>query len=311
MNIFNALSQGYGSISETNYTSFLSFLLTDNNECKNYFFIEFLRSIENEADLSIINNILKIDQKTIRDISNAFRNEYQFTVEPEKSFTGIRTDIFIRIYDRTENEKDIMYFIIEAKISKSAVKINQLDEQIINFKNSEEYNKDAIIFPILICPDDNYYTKCFSQTLENVCCIKWLNSSGSITSSLRKLIELDHYAQIEPFDFSVLFILKSFIDFIETSFSKSLYINYSVSGIPEKDKTKFILNDKTYILRRFQNNMIRIYDDNENLQTSEVKPVLRDIIKEYNLEISLENKTTQMLGRDIITALNRRDSDNT
>jgi len=304
MNIFNALSQGYGSISETNYTSFLSFLLSDTNECKNYFFIQFLKLTEDILKISIIKDILKIDQKSMREISNVFRNRYQFTVEPEKTFNGVRTDIFIRIYDRSEKEIDVIYFIIEAKISKKSIRDNQLDNQIMNFKKSEEYNSSAFLIPVLITPDDKYYSKCFSNQLENVCWIEWLHSFDSITASLRKLIDLEHAAQIEPFDFSVLFIIKSFIDFIETSFTKSFNLNYSVAGIPEKEKAVFLLDGSTYILRRFQNNMIRIYDDNDNLQESEVKPVLREIIKTYNFNISLENKTTHMLGRDVITALN-------
>ncbi len=304
MNIFYALTQGYGSITETNLTSFLCYLLSDSNDCKNYFFIEFVKLIEEELNISIIKNILKIESNSIRDISSGFNNKYQFTVEPEKIFDDVRTDIFIRIYDRTKSEDDYIYLIVEAKVNKSAVKSGQLNKQINNFKKTEEYNnKNALIIPILLSPDDNYYNKCYEKEVNNLCWIKWSNTEKSIVKSLRNLIEYEHLAKIDPFDFSTTFIIKSFIDFIEKYFTKNLSINYSVAGIPEQENIEFKLEDKIFILRRFQNNMIRIYDSDDQEINKDVKPILRDIINDYNLNIDIDNKNTQTLGKEIIKKL--------
>ena len=46
MNIFKSLSQGNGSISETNITSFLSYLLNSTNELDNSFILLFLELID-------------------------------------------------------------------------------------------------------------------------------------------------------------------------------------------------------------------------------------------------------------------------
>ena len=60
--------------------------------------------------------------------------------------------------------------------------------------------------------------------------------------------------------------------------------------------------------QRFSNNMIRIFDENEDLLETYVKPILRNTIKKYDLDIELKNSTgadknTQILGRDVINKL--------
>jgi hypothetical protein len=50
MNIFKALSGGNGTISETNVTSFMSYLLDSTNELKNSFFVLFARLIDSEIE---------------------------------------------------------------------------------------------------------------------------------------------------------------------------------------------------------------------------------------------------------------------
>lgn len=300
MNIFNALSQGYGSITETNFTSFLCYLLTDRNECKNYVFIEFLRIIEKQLNELILKDLFKINSNNIRETSNSFNNYFQYSVEPEKTFADIRTDIFIRVYDKANSEKDLLYIIIEAKIAKSSVRELQLNEQVNKFKETDEYSKSAKIIPILLSPNDEYFKKCFNEINEKICWLNWSSSENSIVNLLRILIEYETYAKIEPIDFSTNFLIKSFIDFIEQSFSKSTNLNYSVAGISEKEKIEFELDGNKYILRRFQNNMIRIYDTNENIQNMEVKSILKKINTQYNLNVSLGKKNTRILGRDII-----------
>ena len=57
--------------------------------------------------------------------------------------------------------------------------------------------------------------------------------------------------------------------------------------------------------------MIRIFDANNELTNQAVKPILREIISEYELGVELERKpgkrkNTQVLGRDVIKALKKR-----
>ena len=126
MNIFKALSQGYGSITETNFTSFLSYLLSSDNECKNYFLIITLQSIERSNNISIFKDILKIESNSIREISDLLYKKFDYTVETEKNFGNQRLDIFISILKK-DTDLNVLSLIMEAKIVKSAIKEDQIN----------------------------------------------------------------------------------------------------------------------------------------------------------------------------------------
>ena len=281
MNIFKALSQGYGSITETNFTSFLTYLLSEENECNNYLLIIFIQYIEKITKNSILKDLLKIDSDSLREISELFKNRYEYIVEPEKKLGNLRTDIFIKI-SKKDSEHSILNLMIEAKIEKNAIKENQLNSQISKFREVEDSDKEIKIIPILISPDDDLFLKCYNNSNKDLCWIKWSKSELSIVSIFRELLEFERIAKIEPFDFSLTFLIKSFIDYLEKSFNKSLLLNYSVAGIPEKESVIIIIDGRKITLRRFKNNMIRIYDENNYEMETEVKKELRNINEKYN-----------------------------
>jgi uncharacterized protein YlaI len=300
MNIFKALSQGYGSITETNFTSFLSYLLSSDNECSNYLLIIILQFIEKNKNISIFRDILKIKGNSIRELSDLFNNKYKYTVEPERNFGNQRLDIFIRI-SKKDIEEDLLFLIMEAKIEKSAIKEGQINLQVNKFL--EEYTNQSKYIPILISPDDESFLRCYNNLTNELCWIKWSNNDNSVVSFLRELLELERVAMIEPFDVSLTYLIKSFIDYLEKSFSKSNSLNYSVAGIPEKERVLVEIDNKNYTIRRFKNEMIRIYDEEENEINTEIKNELRRINSKYNLGVVFEGKTTHALGRIIISKL--------
>jgi len=80
----------------------------------------------------------------------------------------------------------------------------------------------------------------------------------------------------------------------------------SISKVCEQ--ATFEINNTKYALKRFENNMIRIFTSNNEMLDTQVKPVLREIIDNYHLDISLKLKSgvlknTQILGKDVIKAL--------
>ena len=302
MNIFKALSQGYGSITETNFTSFLTYLLSEENECNNYLLIIFIQYIEKITKNSILKDLLKIDSDSLREISELFKNRYEYIVEPEKKLGNLRTDIFIKI-SKKDSEHSILNLMIEAKIEKNAIKENQLNSQISKFREVEDSDKEIKIIPILISPDDDLFLKCYNNSNKDLCWIKWSKSELSIVSIFRELLEFERIAKIEPFDFSLTFLIKSFIDYLEKSFNKSLLLNYSVAGIPEKESVIIIIDGRKITLRRFKNNMIRIYDENNYEMETEVKKELRNINEKYKLGIIFDGKNTQIIGRDVINKI--------
>ena len=58
MNIFKALSQGDGSINETNVTSFMSYIFNETNDFSSSFLLLFLELIENQLDNFEFQNII-------------------------------------------------------------------------------------------------------------------------------------------------------------------------------------------------------------------------------------------------------------
>ena len=193
--------------------------------------------------------------------------------------------------------------MIEAKIEKNAIKENQLNSQISKFREVEDSDKEIKIIPILISPDDDLFLKCYNNSNKDLCWIKWSKSELSIVSIFRELLEFERIAKIEPFDFSLTFLIKSFIDYLEKSFNKSLLLNYSVAGIPEKESVIIIIDGRKITLRRFKNNMIRIYDENNYEMETEVKKELRNINEKYKLGIIFDGKNTQIIGRDVINKI--------
>lgn len=76
------------------------------------------------------------------------------------------------------------------------------------------------------------------------------------------------------------------------------------------EQAVFEIDNQHYFLKRFNNQVIRIFNSNNVMLDITVKPILRDIIKRYNLNIDLYLKSgviknTQILGKEIIETLNK------
>lgn len=320
MNIFRALSQGDGSINETNVTSFLSYILNETNNFSAPFILLLIEKIEKEIDLNIISDILKIPDTNLRQKTLFFRKMYSYSSIPEyrlKIDNKIQDlDILLTITDKS-SEDDLCYFLIENKIKKSALKQQQCLEQYKLFKGMDDFQDDVPIFSVLITPDYDVFNSmlmCIKDENENSCWLKWeTKSDDSIVAIFKELIYLEQRSEISPIDINTLYIIKSFVDHI----SRDLYPqdrstkNFSTSGSHVADQAEFRKDSNTYHLKRFNNHMIRVYDENDDLVDVTVKKVLREAIQDYQLNISLKtksgrNKNTQMLGKDVINILNNK-----
>lgn len=317
MNIFKSLSQGNGQITETNLTSFLSYLLSKNNEIGNAFFMLFIQYVDSLAENMILNNVLSLNENTIREKLLKYERSYIHLAEPEHRIEYQEekqiVDIFLKIYDNNGN--DICYFLIENKIKASAININQCSRQYEVFKNSEECQANIPIYNVLLTPDSNSFETMYEESKRcnpNSIWLKWTNrnvNEGSIELCLKKLLSMETNSDIPPIELFSLFIIKSFIDFISTEFTfRERTFNYDIDGYDVIDSVEVELNNDNYSLRRYENNMIRIFDSENNLLDIQVKPRLREINNTYQLNVSLESdnhskKNTQVLGRDIINAL--------
>lgn len=320
MNIFKALSEGNGRITETNITSFLNYLLDNSNELNNSFFVLFMELIDSHLEDNKLSDLLDIKQKSIRERIRSFSSKYIVNSEPEYSIVeknGTRQipDILTRVSSRI-TEEDVAFLIIENKISRNAITIGQIERQYEYFTKSEDYNDGIPVYSILITPDEKPFEKLYLPAVNRnvrTLWLKWVNhtdNSKSIEAVSKKLIRYEQNADIQPINPNTQFIIKSFIDYLATEFALKEIgkRNNSYLGFDVIDSVETYMDNKTYIIKRFSNNMIRVFDKKDNLLEIEVKPFLRTINNTYNLGIDLlhstgKAKNTQVLGREIITKL--------
>lgn len=320
MNIFKALSEGNGRITETNITSFLNYLLDNSNELNNSFFVLFMELIDSHLEDNKLSDLLDIKQKSIRERIRSFSSKYIVNSEPEYSIVeknGTRQipDILTRVSSR-KTEEDVAFLIIENKISRNAITIGQIERQYEYFTKSEDYNDGIPVYSILITPDEKPFEKLYLPAVNRnvrTLWLKWVNhtdNSKSIEAVSKKLIRYEQNADIQPINPNTQFIIKSFIDYLATEFALKEIgkRNNSYLGFDVIDSVETYMDNKTYIIKRFSNNMIRVFDKKDNLLEIEVKPFLRTINNTYKLGIDLlhstgKAKNTQVLGREIITKL--------
>jgi hypothetical protein len=321
MNIFKSLSQGNGKISETNITSFFSYLLNSTNELDNSFLLLFFGLIDEELKENKIGDLLNLKQKRFREQVIYFSKNYSVIAEPEYSLKKDDSkqvlDIFLKITSK-KDETDIACILIENKINKGASNKIQISKQYEFFIQSDEF-QSLPTYSLLLTNDNAAFSIMFNAGLlanPKTVWLKWTNHieiEKSIEAILRKLILLEQRAEIQPINPNTQFILKSFIDYIVTEFSyrESGQKNFNFNGSEEVETSKAIINNKTYILKRFENKMIRVFGEEDNVLDIEVRPLLKEINRKYNLGIDLNHSTgteknTQVFGREIISELNKK-----
>jgi hypothetical protein len=319
MNIFKALSEGHGQISETNITSFVSYLLNSSNELKNSFFVLFAELIDTQLNENKICDLLNIKQKFTRDKIIHFSNSYIVSSVPEHRIQKddkqlIIPDILVRIFSK-DKEEIKAFFLIENKIKKGSLTPGQLEKQVSFFKDSDEdYVENIPVYSIFITPDDDIFKSCYESAKNenaNTIWLKWVNHIEceiSIEAVLRELVKHEQKAEIEPIDQNTLFIIKSFVDYLATEFSKreQRKLNISVEGFKVVIQAETKVENKNYTIKKFENKMIRVFDTDDEFLDIKVKPFLRKVNEEYNLGIEEERKNTQILGEEIIIALNKK-----
>ena len=185
MNIFKALSEGNGNISETNITSFLNYLLDSSNELNNSFFIIFSRLIDENLTNPIIQDCLSIGDRSIREQILSFSSKYVVHCEPEYSIKGkdgskVIPDILLKVVDG-QTEEDILFCIIENKIKKSAISKRQIEKQFNFFVESEDYSSYVPVISIYITPDESAFKTIADEGKKenpNTAWIKLVNHKG-------------------------------------------------------------------------------------------------------------------------------------
>ena len=323
MNIFKSLSQGNGRISETNITSFLSYLLNSTNELDNSFLLLFFDLIDKNLPVNKLNDLLNLGNGTLRERVFNLSKNYAITAIPEyavkKDSTKQIIDVFLKISTKNKKEEtDIAYAIIENKIKPGAVNKEQAGKQFECFTGTDDYQKGLPVYSLILTSDFEIFSSMHAYALTvnpNSVWLKWTSqhdSENTIEAALRNLLVLEQHAQIQPINPNTEFILKSFIDYVVTEFSNSSTgeRNFNFNGSDEVEKAEVKIDGKLHILRRYENKMVRIFDEHDNVLELEVLPLLRRINEEYKLSIErfhskgTNPKNTQVFGKEVIGAIN-------
>lgn len=303
-------------------TSFLNYLLDSTNELNNSFFVLFSDLIDKHlTDISIGSIINKTDKSIRNDIID-FSSTYYVSCEPEYPIlhndgSRVIPDILLKVIEKSVEEV-VAYLIIENKIKKSAVARNQIEKQFQYFKNSEDYSSNCPVISVYITPDERFYESFYLSGKEknpNTVWLKWVNytdEEDSIEGVLKKLIYEEQKAEIHPIDLNTKFIIKSFIDYISTEFMQktSGKKNFSYKGYDVVSSADTDLDGQSIRIKRFSNNMIRLFNSEEELMEVQVKPILRFLNEKLALGVDLHHSTgilknTQVFGRDVIDRLNQ------
>lgn len=318
VNIFEALSDGHGRISETNTTSFLSYLLNQTSDVKLAFSSIMLKLLNAKLDNWLF-EYLDIEHKTPRQLIDSIEEKYFISCEPEvrvKSEDGDQIiDSILRV-SNIDSDKDVLYILIENKIKISARNDEQCLNQFLAVSQSDEFDNDIPIVSLLISPDDNSFQKTLGYVLEVNPKSVWINwvdhkeGSQGIYKTFQELIQNENAASIPSLNLETKLIIKQFNDFIWNEFpSKKVKAkNQTVNGVAILEMVPLIIGGIKQTLCRFENKMIRFLDEEGNVIDTPVKPKLRQLITDNNLEIGLTNerginKNTQSLGKEIIGRL--------
>lgn len=223
MNIFNALSNGKGSINEENTSSFLGYLLNpiEDHGMKDVFIKKFLNKI----------NIQNYD---FPDIS-----EYDVQLEVPVKDKNTR---IIDIVFKTKNH----VIAIENKIKMESCQDNQIIEEFNGLKKyveKERSDKDVIICFLTPqkCTIENYKKNIPNENFRH---IEWSN----ITEILKEIIEEESCSRINPINDYVKQTLKAFINFV----------NGFIEDRPDGKGKEFELENEKYVIKKYASKKITI-----------------------------------------------------
>jgi len=329
LNIFTALSQGKGSLNENNMSAMLSYLLNSHQDhgLKDKFLKDFLKMLNKITDKKLFsgNNDL---------LDNRSNLNVEVTLEPAYDYRGKKRylDLELQVYDSTYNYmqennevKEILRVAIENKIKPSSAQNNQFKEEYEAIK-SEIENKETKILMVFLTPYGNYNT--LQAEYDNLIIdensknekvwLKWdaPDDKNTVVHLLKSLLKNEADFKIDPISDYVRNTLKAFVrHIIETNikFTSPEIISDDLGDI--KNVVNVELKSGKYRIEEYESSSIKIY----NIETQEyevAKPILRDIIKEKRLDISLyyesgNEKNTRTLGKKIIQILKKRDISST
>lgn len=263
MNLFKILANGYGSVNENNVSAFFAYLADPNEN----------HSLDNQFIQKFINSIIKDDFNV---------NNYEVKIYLEQSFGEEgkdRVDIVILFYNSNEgensqtqmesfirNERKVeKVILIENKIKKSAIKPNQVTNQIESAKTRLNISEEDI-YSVYLTPNDEIFKSEFKKLKHNNLVHYFWHLENkteiSVTGILSEILKADVNCENDPISDYTKQTLKAFIQFVKSDFKSEKKI---------KDERKF----KKDIYNSFE----ELIKTNQNLLCKESEIIAKELIK--------------------------------
>lgn len=321
MNIFKALSQGYGRLNEENMSAMLGFLLApyEAHGMGDIFLWLFLEAVaEKCGEKNRFQNVLAKGSR----INAQIVFEEKYTVSTPTSSKTRRPDIEIRLYDPLQSiaPREIHRIVIENKIHPRAAQPEQFYEEYVAVRERivEENEQGTIVTMVFLTPsvDDTKLKMEYERLdLTGKDSKEWLywhdeKDTLCITSIIRDILRQEDQAYIVPISDYMRHTLKAFTrHIIETMQLPEKGGEFEIGGL--KEHVTVNISAGQYRLELYESSSVRAFNLVTSAYEDSTLALLKRINEEMGLEIGLNTsggtpKNTRILGRQIIERLKQR-----
>jgi hypothetical protein len=319
MNIFYALSEGRGRLTETNLSAFAAFLLAPDKPhgLSDAFLRAFLAEVAKcSGEPDRFNDVLASTRLTAE-----IGLEKRYEGRPPRT---VDIDIQIMAGDDPLQRKG-HHLIIENKVKAASAQVSQLADQFacISEANRDEPAPITVVF--LTPPGDASSLRAEFEALDldgdRLHRKAWLRWTGgpdghlSIVEIIRDLLRREATAEIEPITDYTRHTLKAFVLFLQREIVTEAAARRRFPGqaMDVIEQRPIELEGKSYVIARYSGGPVKVFDVDAD-QEVDAMPKLRLANEHYQLGISLlgsggRGLNTQLLGKYVLSALSKRGLD--
>ena len=298
MNLFKSRHSGDVKSDNLMVSLYLTSLFNNNEIIGSYILLELLKYIDfnSEKPLGRVLNLPTTPRLRISDFNKRFIVKASLF-----SVNGLDNFIDVNIYLRNKTASIVLNIVLDNNLS------NQFDTDIYTKVLRKKSSVEIPSRTLLITKDNEggleYFKNLVNQSPE-INRLKWSDfelNSNSLISIFKNLLKLEAAGEIAPLQAEQLYQVKCFIDYIELEF---IYKTSEVATLNVKEYAHCMILDGTcYMIKKYDDNSIRLFDGDDNLLSIKVKPKLREMIADLELPVDCSTKTTNELGRDVIRAV--------
>jgi hypothetical protein len=298
MNLFKARHRGDVKSDNRMVSLYLTSLFNNTEIVGSYILLELLKYIDSNSENSIgrVLNLPTAPRLRTSDFNKRFMVKASLF-----SANGLDNFIDINIHQRNKVEGLALNLVLDNNLS------NQFETDIYAKLLRKKSSVEIPSHTLLITKDNEgsfEYFKNLVNDTPHISRLKWSDfelNSNSLISIFKNFLKLESVGEIAPLHAEQLYQVKCFIDYIELEF---IYKASEVATLNVKEYAHCMILDGTcYMIKKYDDNSIRLFDGDDNLLSIKVKPKLREMIADLELPVELDNKTTNELGRDVIRSI--------